>query len=228
MTTQENAANPFEAWRDMFQKSTEAWSQAAAGMSANPFWAPFTGAAPGGSMPGFGQMPGFNSFPGFGSPGQLPPFFPFNDIQQMWQQFYNAWAEQTRQAMSAGTPGSEVIFNAQKQWSEQLEAMAKTFAEVMGTEQFANLVGRYMEQSLVWQERAANAAEPQMDAMLRAYHLPSRGQIDRLFERVIGLEDRIDDLEDENRKLRRALDAAVKAPVPRARGRSAETPAASE
>ena len=58
--------------------------------------------------------------------------------------------------------------------------------------------------------------------------MPSRGQIDRMFERVIGLEDRIDDLEDENRKLRRQLDAALRAPAPRSRGRSAETPAASE
>ena len=228
MTTQENAANPFDAWREMFQKSTEAWSQAVAGMSSSPFWAPFTGAAQGGPMPGFGQMPGFGSIPGFGTPGQVPPFVPFNDIQQVWQQFYNAWAEQTRQAMSAGTSGQEVIFNAQKQWSEQLEVMAKTFAEVMGTEQFASLLGRYMEQSLVWQERMANASEPQMDAMLRAYHLPSRGQIDRLFERVIGLEDRIDDLEDENRKLRHQVEAALKAPTPRSCSRSTEAPASSE
>ena len=224
MTTQEGAANPFDAWRDLFQKSTEAWAQAAAGMPANPF----LGQNPGGPMPGFGQMPGFGNIPGFGIPGQVPPFFQFNELQQVWQQFYNTWAEQTRQAMSAGTPGPEVIINAQKQWSEQLEGMAKVFAEVMGTESFANLLGRYMEQSLVLQERMANASEPQMDSMLRAYHLPSRGQIDRLFERVIGLEDRIDDLEDENRKLRRQLDTALKAPAPRSRSRSAETPAPSE
>ena len=227
MTTQDSTANPFEAWREMFQKSTEAWSQAA-GMSSNPFWSLFAGTTPGGSAPGFGQAPGFVGIPGFGAPGQVPPFFPFSDIQQVWQQFYNAWTEQTRQAMSSGATGPEVVFNAQKQWTEQLEAMAKTFAEVMGTEQFASLLGRYMEQSLVWQERMANASEPQMDSMLRAYHLPSRGQIDRLFERVIGLEDRIDDLEDENRRLRRQVDAALKAPAARSRSRSAETPASSE
>ena len=228
MTTQENSANPFEAWREMFQKSTEAWSQAAAGMSSNPTWPPFFGAAPGGAMPGFGQMPGFNQAPGFGAPGQFPPFTMFNDLQQVWQQFYSTWAEQTRQAMAAGTPGPEVVISAQKQWTEQLETMAKTFAEVMGTEQFANLIGRYMEQSLVWQERMANASEPQADSMLRAYHLPSRGQIDRLFERVIGLEDRIDDLEDESRKLRKQLEAAQRTAAPRSRGRSTEAPASPE
>ncbi len=225
MTTQENAANPFEYWREMFQKSTEAWAQAAGG-AANPFWGPFFGAAPGGATPGFGQMPGFNAASGSNPFGQFTPPFAVGDVQQMWQQFFNAWAEQTRQAMASGASGPEALLNAQKQWTEQLEAMAKMFAEVMGTEAFANLLGRYMEQSLVAQQRAASAAEPQMDALLKSFNMPSRSQIDRMFERVIGLEDRIDDLEDENRRMRRQLDAALRQPAPRSRSRTAETPPA--
>ena len=231
MTTQNSTANPFEQWREMFQKSTEAWAQAAG--STGNVWPPFFGAtpgaaAPGVNFPGFGQMPGFGPMPGFGAmPGGnpfgqfMPPSF-LNDVQQVWQQFYDSWAEQAQQAMAAGTPGPEVLLNAQKQWTEQLEAMAKTFAEVMGTEAFANMLGRYMEQSLVWQVRAANAAAPQLDAMLKSYNLPSRSQIDRMFEHVIGLEDRIDDLEDENRKLRAQVEAALRTPAPRGRSRSTE------
>lgn len=227
MTTQDNAANPFEYWREMFRKSTEAWAQAASGTQGNAFFPPFFGAAPGGPMSGFG-FPGFGQMPGFGGPGSNPfgqfasPFFG-GDIQQMWQHFYNTWAEQVQQAVASGTPGPEAFLNAQKQWSEQLESMAKTFAEVMGTEEYANMLGRYMEQSLVWQQRMANASEPQQDAMLKAMNMPSRGQIDRLFERVIGLEDRIDDLEDENRKLRGLVEAALKTPAPRSRSRNTES-----
>ena len=223
MTTQENAANPFEYWREMFQKSTEAWAQAA---GASPFWAPFVGATPGAAAPGFGQMPGFNTASGSNPFGQFAPPFAIGDMQQMWQQFFNAWAEQTRQVMASGASGPEALLNAQKQWTEQLEAMARMFAEVMGTEAFANLLGRYMEQSLVAQQRAASSAEPQMDALLKSFNMPSRSQIDRMFERVIGLEDRIDDLEDENRRMRRQLDAALRQPAPRGRGRTAATPAA--
>ena len=225
MTTQDNAANPFEYWREMFQKSTEAWAQAAGG-TANPFWAPFFSAAPGGVAPGFGQMPGSGAAPGSGPFGQFTPPFAAGGWQQMWQQFFNAWAEQARQAMASGTPGPEALLNAQKQWTEQLEAMARMFAEVMGTEDFASMLGRYMEQSLVAQQRAASAAEPQMDALLRFFNMPSRSQIDRLFERVIGLEDRIDDLEDENRRMRRQLEAALRRPAPRSSSRSAGTPPA--
>ena len=242
MTTQDNAANPFDQWREIFQKSTEAWAQAA-GSSGNAFWPPFFGASPAGGspgfgtpgfglpgfgFPGFGQMPGFANAPGNNPFGQFaPPFIP-SDVQQMWQQFYNTWVEQVQQAMASGTPGPEAFVNAQKQWTEQLEAMAKTFAEVMGTESFADMLGRYMEQTLVWQQRMANASEPQQDAMLKAMNMPSRGQIDRLFERVIGLEDRIDDLEDENRKLRAQVEAALKTPAPRSRSRSTEPPATAE
>ena len=222
MTTQNNAANPFEYWREMFQKSTEAWAQAAAGPPGGAFWPPFFGAAPGAGMPGFSGAQASNPFAQFAS-----PFFN-NDIQQMWQQFYNTWAEQTQKAMETEGQGQEAFLNAQKKWSEQLEAMAKTFAEVMGTESFASMLGRYMEQTLVWQQRMANATEPQQDAMLKSMNMPSRGQIDRLFERVIGLEDRIDDLEDENRKLRTQVEAALKAPPPRARSRAPEAPAVSD
>ena len=78
-----NAANPFEPWKEMFQKSTEAWAQAAGAPTANPFWPPTGGAMPG-MFPG-GQMPGFGGF--------APPFA-VNDLQAMWQRFFNSWAEQ--------------------------------------------------------------------------------------------------------------------------------------
>ena len=64
MTTQDSATNPFEYWREMFQKSTEAWALAATGAPGSGVWPPFFGAAPGGAaagfnFPGFGQMPGW-------------------------------------------------------------------------------------------------------------------------------------------------------------------------
>ncbi len=226
MTTQNNTANAFEQWREMFQKSTAAWTQAA-GATSNPFWPPFFGGAPG-AAPGFGQMPGFGAAPGFNPFAQFTPPPYAGDLQQVWQQFYSSWAEQLKNAMASGTPGPEALLNAQKQWSEQLEAMAKMFTEVMGTEAFASVMGKYMEQSLHLQERIDKQAEPQIDTMLRAFNLPSRGQIDRMFERVIGLEELLDDLQEENRKLRAQVEAALRAPAARPRGRATEAPPTSE
>ena len=223
MTSEGSAANPLEYWREMFQKSTEAWAQAA-GAAGNPFQPPGFGAMPGGAMPGFGTAAGFNATPGANPFGPfMPPFSPSfsppfsNDMQQVWQQFFNAWAEQLRQAAAAGTPGPEAFQDAQKQWTEQLEALAKMFAEVMGAEAFSRMLGKSMEQTLVWQQRMANSAEPQLEDILKAFNMPSRSQIDRMFERVIGLEERIDGLEDDNRKLRSLLEAALGTPPARAR-----------
>ena len=197
MTSAQNTANPFEAWQEMFRKSTEMWQQAASG-SPNPFWPPNNGAMPGMGMPGAG-MPGFGGF--------TPPFGE-TDMTTMWQQFFNQWPQQWSQLMAASPPNAQTLSDAQKQWNEQLEAMAKTFADTMSTEDFAKALGKYMEQGLHIQERMADAVNPQIDAMLRTYNMPSRSQMNRLFVHVLGIEERLDDLEDEIRKLRKEQEAA--------------------
>ena len=197
MTTTENSTNPFEAWQEMFRKSTEMWQQAAASGSPNPFWPPNNGGMPGMGMPGAG-MPGFGGF--------APPFAA-NDPTAMWQQFFNLWSQQWSQLL-ASSPGPQTFSDAQKQWNEQLEAMAKAFADTMSTEDFAKALGKYMEQGLHAQERMADTMNPQIDAMLRTLNMPSRSQMNRLFVHVLSIEERLDDLEEEIRKLRKEQEAA--------------------
>ena len=214
MTSAQNTANPFEAWQEMFRKSTEMWQQAASG-SPNPFWPPNNGAMPGAGMPGAG-MPGFGAF--------APPFGA-GDVTGMWQQFFNQWLQQWGQLMAA-SPSAQTLSDAQKQWNEQLEAMAKTFADTMSTEDFAKALGKYMEQGLHAQERVADAMNPQIDAMLRTYNMPSRSQMNRLFVHVLGIEERLDDLEDEIRKLRKEQEASRNAT--NSRRRNARSTASAE
>ncbi len=196
MTSAQNTANPFEAWQEMFRKSAELWQQAASG-APNPFWPPNNGAMPGMGMPGAG-MPGFGGF--------APPLGG-NDVTAMWQQFFNMWLQQWSRAFTAGA-APQTLSDVQKQWNEQLEAMAKAFADTMSTEDFARALGKYMELGLHAQERMADAANPQIDAMLRTFNMPSRSQMNRLFVHVLGIEERLDDLEDDIRKLRKEQEAA--------------------
>ena len=123
MTNQNSTSNPFELWKEMFQKSTEAWSQAA---------------GTGGFGGNFPPSSGFNPYQGF-SP------FTSHDPQQMWQQYFNTWSEfwSKNQATS---PGPDVFRDAQNQWTEQLESMARTFAEAMGSEAFSSMLGKSLEQ----------------------------------------------------------------------------------
>lgn len=206
MTSTQNSANPFEAWQEMFRKSTEMWQQAAASGSPNPFWSPGNGGMPGMGMPGAG-MPGFAGF--------APPFGA-SDPTAMWQQFFNLWSQQWSQLL-ASSPGPQTFSDAQKQWNEQLEAMAKAFADTMSTEDFAKALGKYMEQGLHAQERMADAMNPQIDAMLRTLNMPSRSQMNRLFVHVLSIEERLDDMEDEIRKLRKEQEVSRNSAAPRRR-----------
>ncbi len=179
MTNQNTSPNPFDLWKDMFQKSTEAWSQAA------------------GPAGGFTQPSGFGPFQGFNA-------FPSNDPQQMWQQFFSSWSDQWTKNQ-AGAHGPDVSQEAQKQWTEQLESMARTFAETMGSDAFSSMLGKSLEQSLTLQQRFSKEMKPHLEDALQAFNLPSRSQMDRLFERVIGLEERLDDLEENTRKIIKTL-----------------------
>ena len=210
MTTADNGSNQnsatafFEAWQDMIRKSTEAWSQAA---SFGGFTPPNPGATPFGAFP-FGGFP-FGFPTGAGAPGSAPFTSPFNpaDFMQMWQRMFDTWQWQWMNSQSGETrPPS--IEEAQRQWARYLESMASTFSEVMSAEEVSQALGKYMEQGLAWQERTAKQVNPQVNALLRAYNLPSRSQMDRMFARIIGIEEKLDDLEDEVRKLRSELNAS--------------------
>ncbi len=179
MTNQNTSPNPFDMWKDMLQKSTSAWSQAA------------------GQTGSFAPTSAFSPFQGFNP-------FPSNDPQQMWQQFFSSWSDQWTKNQ-AGAHGPDVSQEAQKQWTEQLESMARTFAETMGSDAFSGMLGKSLEQSLTLQQRFSKEMKPQLEDALQAFNLPSRSQMDRLFERVIGIEERLDDLEENTRKIIKTL-----------------------
>ncbi len=218
-TTENSATAFFEAWQDMIRKSTEAWSQAASGFAG--FTPPNPGATP------FGAFP-FGFPPGAGAPGPAPFTPPFNpaDFMQMWQRMFETWQSQWMNSQSGETKPPS-IEEAQRQWARYLETMASTFSEVMSTEEFSQALGKYMEQGLALQERTAKQVNPQINALLRAYNLPSRSQMDRMFARIIGMEEKLDDLEDEIRKLRSELSASRRPQSSRSRSaRASAAPAA--
>jgi hypothetical protein len=222
-TTENSATAFFEVWQDMIRKSTEAWSQAATGFGG--FTPPSPGAMPFGQFP-FGGFP-FGFPPGAGAPGSNPFTPPSNpaDFMQTWQRMFESWQSQWMNDQSgAGQPPS--IEEAQRQWARYLESMAATFSEVMSSEEFSKSLGQFMEQGLAMQERTAKQVNPQINAMLRAYNLPSRSQIDRMFARIIGMEEKLDDMEDEIRKLRSELSASRRPQASRSRSTRAPASAA--
>lgn len=109
-----------------------------------------------------------------------------------WRQATNLWSAFWTQAL---TLSPEALRSSPKAWMEQLDIMAQSLADMAGTEAFSKMQSQWLKQQLAWQEKATQFLHPQIDAALRGLNLPSRDQIERLFERVIGLEERLDDLE---------------------------------
>ena len=61
----------------------------------------------------------------------------WNDMLQQYANFWSSFWEKNSNA----NPSADVYKNAEKQWAEQLESQAKTFAETMSTETFAKGLG---------------------------------------------------------------------------------------
>ena len=192
MTGQEASANPFEFWKDMAQKWSEGFGQANFG--SGPFAAPSAGPSV------------FNPFQQFQNPNPFQASNQAYNPAQVWlqicQQSMKFWSEFGAQA-GAAAPTEETFRAAEKQWMQQLEQAAEAMSQSMATEACSSMLGKFIEQGLVWQEKFAAQVNPQIDAAYRAFNLPSRDQMDRMFERVIGIEERLDDLDEARQALKR-------------------------
>ena len=124
------------------------------------------------------------------------------DPSEIWQQFYTMWTEFWTKSV---TQSPDTFQAAQQLWMEQLDTASKGLENIMGTEAYGSAVSRFFQEQLAWQDKIAKTANPQIDGALRAFNLPSRSQMNRLFERMVGMEERLDDLETESRQIGRSL-----------------------
>jgi polyhydroxyalkanoic acid synthase PhaR subunit len=78
-----------------------------------------------------------------------------------------------------------------KQWYEQNEkAWGSSVAQATGTEAFAEMQGKMLESFLAFQKTLRDASRAQLEAL----GLPTRDDVARLGEIVLGLEEKIDQL----------------------------------
>ncbi len=175
--------NPTEAWLATFQKWAEASNQ-------------FLSMGRGGSEPGlFNPFQAFNPFQSF-APAQI--------WQQLLQQHLKTWTDFLA-APGDGSPSAELFRTSEKNWLAYLDSTGRELAAAMSTDEFAKALGISIEQALATQDRLMESFDDQVNAFIRFFQLPSRSQVERLFERVIGLEDRLDELEDQNRAILKLL-----------------------
>jgi hypothetical protein len=96
----------------------------------------------------------------------------------------------------------------------------------MGTEAFAQALGRYLDQTLAAQGPLKKGMEQYTDQALRTLGLPSRAQVVGLASQLVSLEERIEGLEDRLDEIRRLLAGAGRPPDRTGRaGEGAASPA---
>jgi hypothetical protein len=110
----------------------------------------------------------------------------------MMEQWVQAWARTFAQ-----TPMSPDLLGQWKQFLDQsIEAWSRALGDAMHTDQFAQLLNRYLDQWLVAYGPMKKAAEQANDAALQVLNLASRSQVAGVARQIVELEERIERLED--------------------------------
>jgi polyhydroxyalkanoate synthesis regulator phasin len=131
--------------------------------------------------------------------GQAQAPTPAMDPQAFWRPF-----------MDQGMAAWSKVMTQWKQFLDQwIAAWSRVLEQAMGTDSFAQVMGKQLEGFLNVSGPAKKAAEQQIDASLAGLGIPSRAQVTALARHVAQVEEKIDALEDKlDRVLRRSSDAA--------------------
>jgi hypothetical protein len=133
------------------------------------------------------------------------------DPQAFWRPFMDQGMAAWSKVMTQGTAPSPDLMAQWKQFLDQwIAAWSRVLEQAMGTDNFAQLMGKQLEGFLNVAAPIKKAAEQQIDASLAGLGIPSRGQVTALARHVAQVEEKIDALEDKlDRVLRRFHDSGA-------------------
>jgi hypothetical protein len=122
-------------------------------------------------------------------------------------QGFQTWARALAQ-----TPLTPDIMTQWKQLMDHaMEAWSRAFGQIMGTEAFAQGLGRTLDQFLLMSAPARKAADQSIEASLQTLNLPSRAQMTGVAKQIVDLEERIEAIEDGLGAILRRLDDIARA-----------------
>jgi hypothetical protein len=176
MTPPNPAQEMFDLWRKSLEEGTQTWLK----MMGQ--------AAPGPPAP-----------PPF--PGSLPPL----DVTALWRPLLTQGLEIWQKAAAEGALTPEFVSQWKNLMNQSIETWSKALEQAMGTEAFAQALGRYLDQWLVAQPPLRKGLEQVNDTALRTLGLPSRAQVVGLASQVVALEERIEGIEDRLGEIRNLL-----------------------
>ena len=136
--------------------------------------------------------------------GPPPPPDPLSFWKPAMEHGLQTWAR-----IFATTPVTPDLATQFKQFLDQsIEAWSRALGQVMNTEQFAQGMGRALEQWMTAYAPAKKVADQSVDTALQALNLPTRVQVSGLAKQIVDLEERLDRLEDGIAAILHRLDEA--------------------
>lgn len=132
--------------------------------------------------------------------------------------FWRPFAEQAVQAWARTFAQAPVTPDLMAQWKQfldqSIDAWSRALGQAMNTEQFAQLLGTYLDQWLVTAGPAKKAAEQSIDAALQALNLASRTQLTAVASQIVDLDERLERLEDAIAAVGKRLEDMARAEAP--------------
>ena len=125
------------------------------------------------------------------------------DPQAFWRPFMDQGMAAWSKVMTQGAPAPDLMTQWKQFLDQWIAAWAKALEQAMGTESFAQAMGKQLEGFLNVSGPVKKAAEQHIEATLAALGVPSRSQVVGLAWQLVQLEEKIDHMEDR-------LDAVLK------------------
>lgn len=137
------------------------------------------------------------------------PNTPNQQIYDMWQQQMQQGAEMWLGMMGQSPVAPEAVPQMRQMTDQWIGFWSQLFEQTMGTEAFAQAMGKQMDATLNIVNPVKKALEQQIEQTLKAMGLPSRDQVTSLARQIVHIEEKIEGIEDQ-------LDALLRTPATKA------------
>lgn len=147
---------------------------------------------------------------------QAPAAAPAPDATAFWRPLVDQGFQQWARVLAQGPMTPDVLTQWKQLVDQAIEAWSRALGQVMGTDAFAQSLGKTLDQFLVASAPMKKAADQSIESGLQALNLPSRTQLTGVAKQIVQLEERIEGLEDALGAIMRRLDEIARAVEPRA------------
>ena len=118
------------------------------------------------------------------------------DPQAFWRPFMDQGMQAWSRVMTQGQPSPDLMTQWKQFLDQWIAAWSKVLEQAMGTESFAQAMGKQLEGFLNQAGPVKKAAEQHIEATLAGLGVPSRSQVVGIAKQIIALEEKIDGVDD--------------------------------